>query len=413
MKNLTQQKYYPWWALATGALFLFYKYILQVSPSVMTKEIMQAFHVDGAGLGNLSATFFYSYLLAQFLAGPMVDKFSTRYLGGFALMISALGGFGFSYADRLWEAEIARALMGVGAAFATVSYMKIAAMWFSANRFAFVSGLLATAAMLGALFGEMPLALLIDKTGWQHSLFYCGLLGLLIALVFFVTVRDKANHYDAEYKETPGLKAFWSLLKNSKNWYLTCYSGLAFSPLIVFGGLWGNPFLEEAYQLSKAQAASYTSLLFIGLAFGGPLFGMLADKFNAKHAMMASGTTLALVAACTVIYAPNYPVTLALGLFLFGLGTGSFMLGFAMGRDLNPLSLAASMVALINTGDAVFGAFTEPFVGKLLDIFWQGHIKNGVHYFTASEYRLAFFIIPLYLLAALSFLIPLRSKRLK
>jgi len=63
--NLKQktQRAYPWLVLLLCSSFLFYKYVLQVSPSVMTQQLMHNFHVDGAGLGNLSACFFYSYLV--------------------------------------------------------------------------------------------------------------------------------------------------------------------------------------------------------------------------------------------------------------------------------------------------------------------------------------------------------------
>ena len=60
---------YPWimWTIAAG--FFFYKYLIQVSPSVMTNDLMQAFQVNGAGLGNLSAFYFYAYLVMQIPVG--------------------------------------------------------------------------------------------------------------------------------------------------------------------------------------------------------------------------------------------------------------------------------------------------------------------------------------------------------
>jgi fucose permease len=69
---------YPWiiWTIAAG--FFFYKYLIQVSPSVMTNDLMKAFQVNGAGLGNLSAFYFYAYLLMQIPVGMMLDKFSPR-----------------------------------------------------------------------------------------------------------------------------------------------------------------------------------------------------------------------------------------------------------------------------------------------------------------------------------------------
>ena len=45
-------KVYPWVVLICCSLFLFYKYLLQVSPSVMSDELMTEFHVHGAGLSR-------------------------------------------------------------------------------------------------------------------------------------------------------------------------------------------------------------------------------------------------------------------------------------------------------------------------------------------------------------------------
>src|SRR5258708_427118 len=123
-------KYYPWIVIVLCSFFLFYKYVLQVSPSVMTKDLMSEFNVHGAGLGNLAATYFYAYLVAQLFVGPLLDRYSPRILTTIAIVICAFGAFAFANTQSLFSAEIARALMGVGTAFATVSYMKMSAMWF-------------------------------------------------------------------------------------------------------------------------------------------------------------------------------------------------------------------------------------------------------------------------------------------
>ncbi|GEM_PF-6425651 len=56
--------YYPWLIVLLCSTFAFYEFVLQVSPSVMTSDLMRVFHVNGAGLGNLAATYFYAYLIA-------------------------------------------------------------------------------------------------------------------------------------------------------------------------------------------------------------------------------------------------------------------------------------------------------------------------------------------------------------
>lgn len=175
--------------------------------------------------------------------------------------------------------------------------------------------------------------------------------------------------------------------------------------MAVFGGLWGNPYLQTAYHLDQTQSASLVTVSFLGLAVGGPLFGWLASVFNKSLPFMLTGTSLSLLSVCYVDFSPASSLALlTVALFLFGLGTGAFMLGFAMGRMWFPASLAASMVALVNTGDALFGAFSEPLVGKLLDHFGGGHTVNGVHVFSLHAYHLALTTMPVYLVVALGML---------
>ncbi len=120
---------------------------------------------------------------------------------------------------------------------------------------------------------------------------------------------------------------------------------------------------------------------------------------------MFVGTLLSFVCLSVVIYGHNLPhALLATLLFLFGFGIGAFMLGFTVGRETNTLALTATVIALINTGDALFNAVTEPLVGGLLDSHWQGKMVAGSHYFNVANYHYALGVLPAYLLSALVFL---------
>ena len=395
---------YPWIAITVSALFLVYKYILQVSPSVMTNELMQAFHVHATGLGNLSATFFYSYLITQFFVGILLDKYSARYLSAIAILVAAFGAYFFSSADQLWSAEACRLMMGVGAAFATVSYMKVAAMWFRPKQFAFVGGLLATAAMLGAIFGEAPLSLIVDSAGWRESMHMSAILGFVIAGLFIIVIRDRHTTHAFDQRHPPKairFKDVLSVMKKPQNWVLTFYSGLAFSPVAVFGGLWGNPFLEEMHHLTRTQSAYMISLIFWGLLFGGPILGLVSGFIGRRKPVMLWCAVIGFFCLTSVIYLPSLPIWVdCILLFIFGFCTGAFMLGFAVGREINPIAMAATVIALVNTGDAIFGGFTEPLVGKLLDMQWHGVMRHGVPYFDVTAYHNAFLLLPIYLAIA-------------
>ena len=67
---------YPWIVWVLAASFFYYKYLIQVSPGVMSSQLMSAYSLTGAGLGNLAACFFYGYLLMQIPVGIILDKWS-------------------------------------------------------------------------------------------------------------------------------------------------------------------------------------------------------------------------------------------------------------------------------------------------------------------------------------------------
>lgn len=398
---------YPWLIILLCALFAFYKYVLQVSPSVMTTDLMHQFHVNGAGLGNLAATYFYAYLIAQLFAGPLLDRYSPRFLITSAIGICGLAAFAFASTETLTTAAFARAFMGIGTAFATVSYMKMSVLWFRPNQVAFVDGFLGTAAMVGAMCGQIPLAFLVTHTSWRTSLIYCGIFGVVLAVIFLLFVRDKNSTNKVSSQHTMiKLSDIAVILKNKKNWILTLYSGLAFTPLAVLGGLWGNPFFETAHHLTATQAASLTSCIFLGFAVGGPLFGYFGGDIKQRIRLSILGTGMALVALLLIIYAVQFPVwVVGILLFLFGMGMGTYMSCFSLAKELNQIGFAGTIVALINTGDALFGSFTEPLIGKILDIFWQGKIVNGIHYFSTTNYQFALLLLPIYLIIALGCLV--------
>lgn len=391
---------------------LFYKYLLQVFPSVITDNLMRDFQLTGSGLGNLAACFFYSYLIAQLFSGYLIDRFNFKLIIVLSILISASGAWLFSSTESFAMAIAGRALMGTGAAFATVGYMKTAAIYFPPQRFSLVSGLLTIGVMLGAVFGEAPLALVIKAVGWHHALLGIAAAGAIIAALFMVCIRTKPTTQvmTASKPRAITLEDLKSLLKNKINWYLAFYSGLAFAPLAVFGGLWGTPFVVKAYHLSETSAAFYVSMVYVGFGLGGPLFGFLEERLQQRFALMLAGLLISLACLIVLIYViPTTTLGLLLMTLLFGLGTGAFMLGFAVGKDANPIHIAATVIAFINSGDAICGALSEPLIGRILDYYHANHLIPS--HFPLHGYHVALSTLIVELLLGL--LLLLRIKQLQ
>lgn len=402
MKITKNIMFYPLIVISLASCFQFYKYVLQVYPSIITNQLMDEFNLSGAGLGNLAATFYYTFIISQLFVGLALDKFGTRWVTSAAILACASGVFFFSYSHTAFAACICRALIGVGVAFSTVVYMKLASEWFSGKSYTFVSGLLATATMAGAVFGELPLLHLIQSYGWRNTLSILGMVGFILTILFASIVRDKKSIQQQRLT----LNDLMSVIKNKKNWLLTLYGGLAFSPISIFAGLWGNPFLQQAYNLTKAEAATMISLIFIGLGIGSPILGFVASKLENKLQMMFYSACVAFLSLILVLYCHSMPkMTVGILLFIFGFVLGSYLLAFTMGKEANKVTVTATVIAMINAGDAIFTGFTEPLIGKILDL-----TSNGMHNFSLYDYQVALSLLPIYLLLSAILIVYLKDK---
>lgn len=391
------------WVMSLCAAFLFYKYILQNFPSVMAGQLMASFHLQGLGLGVLSGVYFWTYLIVPLFVGIILDHYGTRWVTTAAIFCCALGIFIFSQAEQLNTAIWGRALTGVGVSFATIAYFKLAAIWFDKKYYALLASFVVAAAMVGAVCGQMPLAWLMQHVGWRASLVDVAWLGIGLGFLFLLFVRDRPAiptnelHQTTAFLDEPKQSVWQNILlivNNKQNWLLTGFGGLAFSPVVIFCGLWGNPFLQQAYHFDKLTSSSLISMVFLGLGIGSPVLAMSTKWFENRCALMMYSTFISALALTLVIYVHPLPVWL-LGtlLFIFGFCLGSFSLVFVIGKEANPLYLAGTVISLINASDAFFDAITEPLIGALLDFF--GKMAN-THEFSLMSYHLALSILPLY-----------------
>lgn len=428
MKKLSVEKHmgreklsYPvraWSIWLLSALFMFYKYALEVSPSVMTGTLMKTFQISGMELGNLAACYFYAYLLLQIPAGLLLDRFGPRKTTTLAIAVCATGSLIFAGAESLLVAGIGRFLTGMGAAFAAVNCLKLIANWFHFRQFAFMAGLMMTLAMLGAVGGQAPLAAFIQKMEWRHAIEITGIVGLILAVLFWIVIRDKSPDHERERHivstKISLLDSLKQVLKNPQTWLLSAYSGFAFAPVMVFGGLWGVSFIREAFTLSHNMSAQMVSLIFIGFAAGAPVFGWFSDWLGRRRIVMLWGTIIALISIALVIYAPGISTfSLAFLLFIFGFSISSFLLCFTMIREINMPILAATAIGFMNAFDALLGAFSDPLTGQFLDSAWDGKLIEGVRIFSVSAYKTAFLTLPAYLIIALVMLMKIKETHCK
>lgn len=392
----------PWVTWGLGCVFYFYEFLLQVSPGVMAPELMRDFAITGQTLGFLSGFYYYAYSPMQLPCGLLMDHYGPRRLLTAATAICAIGTLIFSFTDSLLLAFVARLMIGFGSAFAAVGTMKLAANWFNAERFALLTGFMVTIGMLGAIGGEVPLALLVDHYGWRHSMTGFGFVGLALALVIFIVVGDHpknarlVKHPHHEPEQSKLLTSLFVILKNKQLWLLATYGGLMYMATPVFCGLWGVPFLMYKMHITKAVAANYISVVLIGWAIAGPLWGIYSNRIGLRKPPMYIGAIGACTASALFIYLPiQSGWIMELLLFIFGISSAGFLCAFSSARELCHKAHVGTGLGFMNMFNMVGVAVAQPFIGFALDKYWAGEIIENVRVYPLHAYHIGLAILPI------------------
>ena len=255
-----RMKHHPrikWIVWALAAFFYFYEYLLRISPSVMVPELMSKFDIDGTGVGLLTAFYLYAYSPMQIPAGVLMDRFGARKLLTAASIVCGVGSILFALTDHFLTAALGRLLIGAGSAFAFVGMVFVCSHWFPKNRRAAVIGLANSIGMLGAVFGGGPLSSLIHTIDWTTALIGLGVLGLVLGGVIYFYIIDDPREWKASAHQNHILHSLFVVAKNPFSWLNAAVAICFYLTTTVLGGLWGVPFLQEAYGFSKPIAGDH------------------------------------------------------------------------------------------------------------------------------------------------------------
>lgn len=401
MTETSYNKYLPFIICGLAALFYPYEFMVRVMPSAITNELMATFNIGAAKLGILSSLFYLGYVSMQIPAGMLFDRFGPRLLLSSAMLMCSLGTLWFGLTDDYYAALVARFVIGFGSSFAFIGTLVLASRWFPAKYFALIAGLVQFLGSIGALIGEQPVAELVKHYSWQSTVYWTALIGILIAVMMFLLIR---NHPTAspkrrkERQQAHGVepKTFRVVYTNPQTWWIALFAFASWAPIVIFAALWGIPFLMVLYNTSASDAASGLSVLWIGVAIGSPLVGWWSSRIGSRRLPLAVCAAIGVVSSVVVIYAGVLPWWLMyIMLFLFGFAASSQALSFGLVQDINPPGVAGSAIGLNNMAVILSGIICQPLVGYLLKYTWSGEMSAGVPIYSLASYRAALWLVPL------------------
>ena len=372
----------------------FFVYFHRTSTAVLAPYLMEEFSTSAAGLGGMSAAYFYPYALSQPLVGYLTDRWGPRKVVTFSTAVGFLGALLFGLAPTLFWAALGRGLIGLGAAGVFVPALTSLLSWFGPGAFARMNGILLAMGNIAAIVSATPFAWAIQRTGWRISFFFIAAIAIVLTFLSWMCIRDfppgGAPGTTVEPREKPTAKTFLAVLKNPFFWTLAALFFTYAGAFQTFQGLWGYPYLIDVFHYDKLEASNLLMLIAVGVILGGPVLSYLADRpfSQRKRGLISTLIGIQVVIWIGIVFGGEYLGSLSIGILLFAMGAalaGTLSILWAIIREVSAPERLGTVMGLLNPAPFLGVAIFQPATGYLMDRF--GKSGSG---FPFEAYQSAF-----------------------
>ena len=361
----------------------------RLCPAVIALDIQSSFGITGTLLGLLGSAYFYSYAAMQLPTGLMADSWGPRKTVSVFFVLAGIGSVLMGVASNLSLAIMGRVLVGLGVSTVFVCNFKLLSEWFNSRQFVVMGGVFMAMGGIGALFSSAPLAWISNLIGWRMTLGAVGIVSLLMAVLTYIFVRNrpsemglpaiKPDNEDKEYKIglLTGLKM---VITSARFWPISIWAFSVIGISFAIGGLWGGPYLMQAYGLSKAASGGVLSTFALALILGGPSLGWFANRFGRKPVLI--GCSLLMMTVCglmgwfinTLSLATLYVMFFLL--FLAGGAVGPVVA--AVSKELFPVAISGTSIGAVNLFPFIGAAFYQVIIGAALTAGSSGKAEYSI-----------------------------------
>ena len=370
---------------------------LSIAGPAISKEL----HLDPVALGYVFSAFGWSYVIAQVPGGWLLDRFGSRWVYAFSIVIWSLftmmqGWVGFFGAgSAVFMLFALRFLVGLAEAPSFPANARIVAAWFPGNERGTASAFFNSGQYFATVLFAPLMGWIAHEFGWRSVFFVMGALGIVMGLVWIKTIHGPKDHpgiNEAEFdyikdggalvdmdaageKPTavsgPGWDHIRQLLGNRM--MLGVYIGqYCINTLTYFFLTWFPVYLVKERGLSILQAGFVATLPALCGFIGGVLGGVISDAILRKTNSLTLARKIPIVGGMLLsmsIIACNYVDGQALvvgfmALAFFGKGIGA--LGWAVVSDTSPKEAGGVSGGLFNTFGNLSSITTPIVIGYIL-----------------------------------------------
>lgn len=400
-----------------GIFYYCLAYLLRVYPNVMEDQLLQHFHTTSFGYSLITVFYYVAYAPMQIPVGVSVDKIGPRKSLLAACLIAMLGVLIFGSTNNMGVALLGRFCIGLGAAFAYVTALKLATLWLPRKYFATATGIVTGLGMVAAAFTEPGFTQLLISHGYTSVMrapLYAGL--ALFILILFVIKDKPRNQVNTELLEESSPMSYYQLwryvkliMRNKQMWLIGLIGCLLYMPSSVFLDAWMIPYLKACNHFTALQAATGNSMMLAGWILSSFLVGFLSDLFGTRKLPLIIACISATIISSLLIFSHGLDTqAIFILLFCFGFACGPHPLCFTLSKENWSKKISGTAVSFTNFLIMMGGFIMQPVIGHLLNAGWHGNFSEGhIRLYSSHDYMSALIIIPVGLIIAtiLSFFI--------
>jgi sugar phosphate permease len=364
--------------LITSANF-FLSQFYRATNAVIADHLVSDLSLDTAGLGTISAAFFYAFALTQIPISILLDRIGARRMMTGLSLVGIGGALLFSMAHSQGMGLVGRVLLGVGMACNLMGTLKLLTVWFKPSSFATLTGVVFSIGTVGNMAATSPLVFLVNAIGWRHSFVAIAGVNLLLVLALYWVVRDSppdgasAPREDGPSGTGRAFAGLALLLKTRDYWIISMGALVSYGVYGAFQTLWAGPYLMEVMGQSDMNTGHLIFLMNLGAIAGGPLWGAMSDRVLKTRKWVVSGGLLTLVLILFILAGlpagTGFAVLLIL-FFAFGLIRASGLLMYVHIRENMPIEMAGTAMTGINFFPLIGPAFFLQGLGMLMQTLY-------------------------------------------
>ena len=370
---------------------------LSIAGSALSKELQ----LDPVAMGYVFSAFGWSYVIAQVPGGWLLDRYGSRSVYAFSIIIWSLftmmqGWVGFFTAGTAVIVLFGlRLLVGLAEAPSFPANARIVAAWFPGNERGTASAFFNSGQYFATVIFAPLMGWIAHDYGWRYVFVVMGALGVAMGAIWIKTMYGPKEHpgineaefdyikdggalVDLDGPQTPsatGDGPKWNHIRQllSDRMMLGVYIGqYCINTLTYFFLTWFPVYLVKERGLSILQAGFVATLPALCGFIGGVLGGVISDAILLRTKSLTLARKIPIVGGMLLsmsIIACNYVDGQALvvgfmALAFFGKGIGA--LGWAVVSDTSPKEAGGVSGGLFNTFGNLSSITTPIVIGYIL-----------------------------------------------